>query len=84
MVVIDLGYNSFVMTKEQALSLIDIIEKAELYESKYINKEDRERLGLPAGVDQTHHVYPNEKTFNMRIINDDLYRMAKLAGKPEK
>lgn len=82
MVVIDLGYTSFVMGKEQALGLIDILEKAEIYESKYLSKEERERLGTTG--EYTHHVYPNEKLFNMKVISDDLYRMAKLAGRPEK
>ncbi len=32
----------------------------------------------------THHVYPNDKTFGMKLMPDDFYKMAKLAGKPEK
>jgi hypothetical protein len=29
-------------------------------------------------------VYPNEEKYTMQVISDDLYHMAKLAGKPAK
>jgi hypothetical protein len=32
----------------------------------------------------THHIYPSEESFNAKLLSADMYRMAKLAGKPEK
>jgi len=37
-----------------------------------------------SGGENTHHVYPNNEALTAKLISDDLYRMAKLAGKPEK
>ena len=82
MIVIDLGWQKYVMPKEQAMKLVEVLEKAEMYESKYWNTDKRREKGID--VDYTYHVYPNDKSFNMSIITDDHYRLAKLAGKPEK
>lgn len=82
MVVIEIGYHKYCLPKEQAFTMIEILEKAEVYEPKYWNTEKRKERGID--VDYTYHVYPNEKQYSMQIISDDLYNMAKLAGKPEK
>ena len=80
MVVIEFGYNasSLVMSPKDALAMAEIIQRAEKYEKKY-------RPG-GAGVESsyTYHVWTNPDEINMKIISDDAYRMAKLAGKPEK
>lgn len=82
MVVVDIGYSSIVLPADKALKLVEMLQEAEAYEFKYISKEERERLG--ASSDNLHFVYPSERTYSMKVISDDLYRMAKLAGKPEK
>jgi len=84
MISISLGYSNYIMNKEDALTLVGILERAELFEEKYLSKEERSSMGLPDGQSHTYHVYPNENMFTMKMIGDDLYRMAKLAGKPEK
>lgn len=84
MVVVDIGYHSLVLDKDDALALIGILERSERYEQKYWSKADREERGMPAGAEYTYHVYPNEQTYVAKIISNDLYNMAKLAGKPEK
>ena len=83
MIVVDLGYRSIVLPREEAFKLAEILEKAEVYEAKYWNAEKRKERGM-GDVDYTYHVYPNERQFQMQIISDDMYNMAKLAGKPEK
>ena len=83
MITIEIGYTKFCLPKDKALTMIEILEKAEVYEAKYWNTEKRKERGM-GDVDYTYHVYPNEKQFQMQIISDDLYNMAKLAGKPEK
>ena len=82
MVVIDIGYGSIILPREEAMKMIEILEKAERYERKYWNSEERTRLGLTE--DYTYHVYPNDTQYSMHIVGDDLYQMARLAGKPEK
>ena len=81
MIVVDLGYRSIVLPREEAFKLAEILEKAEVYEAKYWNTEERKARGIPS--DYTHHVYANEKQYNMQIVSDQMYEMAKLAGKPE-
>jgi hypothetical protein len=72
MIVVTMGYADYVMTTKDAFALTDILGRAERYESKY-------RGG---GIDNTFHVYPNETPFSIKVISDDIYRIAKLAGKP--
>ena len=73
MIVISFGYGEYVMSPKDALVVMEILQKSEKYESKYVS-----------GGENTHHVYPNSETLTAKLISDDLYRMAKLAGKPEK
>lgn len=71
MVVIELGNISYVVSKEKAFELVEFLETAEVYTSRYKD----------GGY--THHVYPNEGSPSMKILPDSLYQMAKLAGKPD-
>lgn len=74
MVIVKLSWDlSVVVNKEDALAFIDILERAEKYEEKYVS-----------GGDNTKHVYPMDKTFGMEVMPTELYQMAKLAGKPAK
>jgi predicted DNA-binding ArsR family transcriptional regulator len=79
MIVVDLGYKSYVMSNKDAVALAEILEKAELYEAIWIRSEDRN-----GGPDHTYHIYESDQHIGMKLISADLYRMAKLAGKPEK
>jgi hypothetical protein len=81
MVVIELGYKKMVMTKERAMMLIDCLEHAEVYETKYWSDEKRRELGMTETY--TYHVYPNDSSFGMNVISETHYQMAKLAGKPQ-
>ena len=74
MIVVTMGYTDYVMSAKDAFALSEVLARAERYEDKYHG----------GGVDNTRHVYENEATFQMKIISDDVYRMAKLAGKPAK
>ena len=74
--IIQLGYAQYVMDAEDALAIHNIIAKAERYKRKYRSKEDGGNL---------FYIWEQDD-FEMRsieIMPDNLYRMAKLAGKPE-
>jgi hypothetical protein len=73
-VTFEMGYKSYVLDIKDALTLAEIVSKAEMYEEKYHG----------GGQDNTHHVYNNDERFTIRVIPDSLYNMARLAGKPEK
>ena len=70
-VVIEMGWSkSFVLDSDRALTLLEILKDAEVFEEKYSTK--------------TVHVYENaDRSLTMRLLPDAIYRMAKLAGKPE-
>lgn len=72
MMIVSLGYSHYVMPTKDAVQLLEILEKAERYVHKY-----------RANDESTHHVWPNDTTVEAKMIGNDMYRMAKLAGKPE-
>jgi hypothetical protein len=70
--IVTVGYTTYVMPTKDAVQLMEILEKAEVYRKNYHEKQP------------THHVWAQEDTtFMGTLMPDDLYRMAKLAGKPE-
>ncbi len=75
--IVQVGYNHYVMNTQQALTMLELLANAEIYESKYRG----------AGADNTHHIYPldtHRAITEFRVIPTAFYQMAKLAGKPEK
>lgn len=82
MIVIDLGYKSVVLKRDDAVKFVEILERSETYERKWWSVEKRRELGMEN--DTTYHVYPNDNEYAMKIITEQHYNMAKLAGKPEK
>ena len=82
MIVVEIGYQSFVMQRDDALKFVEILENSEIYERKYWSTDKRKEKGMD--TDTTFHVYLNDKEYNMKIISDQHYQLAKLAGKPEK
>lgn len=79
MVVIEIGYRKYILPKEKAMLLAECLETAEMYEEKYWSEAERLDKGMTDAY--TYHVYPNDQTFNLKIVSDSLYQMAKLAGK---
>lgn len=72
---ISIGYRTYVMDAEKALTLLEMLSDAEVYENKWDGKTT------------AYYVYPqdsNDHIRELKIIPDALYRMAKLAGKPVK
>lgn len=77
MMVMEFGYSSLVLSAKDALAMAEIMQRAEKYEKKY-RREDG------GATTYTYHVWANPDEITMKLISDDIYRMAKLAGKPEK
>ena len=72
--VVSLGYREFVLDADKALTLLGLLEDAELYREVY-----------RSGNINTFHVYQNEEptTMTLKLLPKKLYDLAKLAGKPE-
>jgi hypothetical protein len=72
--VVSLGYREFVLDADKALTLLGLLEDAELYQEKY-----------RSGGINTFHIYQSEEpqTMNLKLLPKKLYDLAKLAGKPE-
>jgi hypothetical protein len=75
--IVQVGYDRYVMDAKDALALHEILAKAELFKRDYRTKDE----GGPL-----YHIWEQDHTTETRsfeILPDSLYRMAKLAGKPE-
>ena len=72
-VIVEFGYDkAFVMEADKALTLLDLLKDAEVY------KENWKSGG------NTFHIYPQEKELcSMKVLSNNMYSMARLAGKPE-
>lgn len=75
MVILKLGYSEYAMDAKDAVTIIELLSNAETYEAVWNKAED-------GGT--THHVYDSTTQHSITSISDNLYRMAKLAGKPVK
>ena len=82
MMIVTLGYTDYVVQTKDALTLLEILSNSEKFEDRYVSKEDK---GNTTGeAYHTYHVYENDAVVNARVIPNEKYRMAKLAGKPIK
>jgi Tfp pilus assembly protein PilE len=77
--VIKIDYTNYILDTDKAVAILNLLEGAEIYEQKYHAAKD--------GVESfyTQHIYDDEKTdTQLLLIKDEMYRMYKLAGKPER
>ena len=75
--IIRIGYEQYVMDAADALKVHEILAKAECFKREYRSKDN----GGPL-----FYVWPQDtdnESRSFEIMPDNLYRMAKLAGKPE-
>jgi hypothetical protein len=76
-VVIDIGYRKYIVNADEAIKISTMLSTAEVYETKY-GKDDKGEGAT------SHYVYPQEDMrWHMELMPDNVYRMAKLAGKPK-
>jgi hypothetical protein len=75
--IIKMGYKDYVMDADKALTLLGALDGAEVYESKYDHPTKT----------TSYFVYAQDNGDNireMKLLPDALYKLAKLAGKPNK
>lgn len=72
-VIVRVAYNEYIVSAKDALELARILNSAEHYQTKGYGEE------------RTYYVYPQDRPViaGVEFITPELYRMAKLAGKPE-
>lgn len=72
MMVLKLGWDTtLVLPVKDAVTVAEILAKAYVWKETYNSG------------DHIYNAWPNDKTFQMELINDSLFQMALLAGKPE-
>lgn len=73
--IVRIGYDEYVMDIDKAITLLDSLAGAERYERVYHGDSKK----------HTHHVWdenPDECIREMKIIPENILRVARLAGKP--
>jgi len=76
--VVQIGYTQFVLDVADAIKVLEALAGAERYESKYHPAKD----GAPSHHTQHVYAFDDMETITAKVMGADLYRMAKLAGKP--
>lgn len=75
-VIMSFGYKSYVVDGDKALQIVEMLQGAEQYESKYRS---------PAEGGTTHHIYDADLSMvELKFLPTSLYQMYKLAGKPDR
>lgn len=77
--IFSLGYQNYILDLDDAVAVMRLLARAERYASKWHRGEN--------GNDSTttHHVWDEpQEAFELKIIPENTYRMAKLAGEPKK
>ena len=74
--IITIGYTKYVVSVSDAVKLAEILGDAERYTETWRKAED-------GGT--TYHIWEADthEEYSVKVIPDALYRMYKLAGKPE-
>jgi hypothetical protein len=74
---VQIGYKNYVMDAEKALTLLGLLDGAEMFDTKWDSQSKT----------TAHYIYPQDTQDyirEMKLIPDALYKLAKLAGKPNK
>ena len=78
--IVSIGYTDYVMDISDAVTLMEIMSKAENYKVKHAYGSD-----LPTAT--SYHIWEQEPTskggVGISLLPDTVYRVAKLAGKPQ-
>ena len=72
--VIDFGHSNYVLDPDKAVKLMEILDTAEVYQSRWARDDN----GGP-----TKHIYEADRLCSLELLSDAKYKLYKLAGKPE-
>lgn len=75
--IVQIGYKNYVMDASKALTLLGVLDGAEVYDTKWDSQTKT----------TSYFVYEQDNGDNireMKLLPDALYKLAKLAGKPNK
>lgn len=78
--IVKLGWKTFVMDTNKAITLLELLEGCEIYEEEY-------HTGMADKPSYTsYHIYSHEEPdlVTVKLLPTNIYNVAKLAGKPEK
>jgi predicted DNA-binding ArsR family transcriptional regulator len=75
-ITVQIGYHYFVLDGSKAMQLLDTLQGAEVYETKWRSESE-------GGT--SYHIYPQDVTsrkVEIGYLSDEQYKLYKLAGKP--
>jgi len=75
--IIQVGYTQYVMDTQKAITLLELLSEAEVYESKWDSRH----------ATHTHYIYPQPEDnvmSELKLIPIVFYQIAKMAGNPVK
>lgn len=76
-IVVEISHTAYVLDAPDAIQLVELISKADIYREKWRAKED-------GGT--TYHIYPQDRDasrVSLKFLTDVEVEIMKLAGKPE-
>lgn len=74
-VAVRIGYDTIILSLEDAMHMLSVLEEAERYKESYASQAD----GGP-----TYHIWKAPAAVrDLQVIPESVYASAKLAGKPE-
>jgi hypothetical protein len=78
--IVNLGWKSFVMDTDKAVTMMELLDGCEMYEEIWHREEGDTKPYT------SYHVYdPEEPAMgSIKLLPNSIYKVAKLAGKPEK
>lgn len=75
--VVEISHTGYVLDSKDAVHLVELISKAEIYREKWQAKEQ-------GGT--TYHIYPQDREasrLTLKFLTDDEVKVMRMAGKPE-
>ena len=75
--IIRLGYEEYVVPVDKAMLVMELMVEAERYEQK--GYSDTATFHIWSATEEL-----GDKRYTFTVISEDMYRVAKLAGKPKK
>lgn len=76
-IVVEISHTGYVLDSKDAIQLVELISKAEIYRERWQAKEQ-------GGT--TYHIFPQDRDasrVSLKFLTDDEVKVMRMAGKPE-